>query len=147
MHLVMCWIKTMTKKSKLKLTLFNTQVQPEHTQLQQLFDSQTWGFFISRPTASVSFSGFTFVYVSVSSPWSEVTQPCPILCDPVDCNLLDFSIHGILQARILEWIAISFSRGSSRPRDQTRVSRIGGRRFNLWATRELYAKWTFVNKS
>lgn len=42
MHVVMCWIKTMTKKSKLKLTLFHTQVQPEHTQLQQLFDSPTW---------------------------------------------------------------------------------------------------------
>ena len=43
---------------------------------------------------------------------------------------------GILQARILEWVAISFSRGSSRPRDWTQVSRLAGRRFNLWATRE-----------
>ena len=50
--------------------------------------------------------------------------------------VLGFSVHGILQARILEWIAISFSRGSSWPRDRTRVSRIGGRCFNLWATRE-----------
>ena len=58
------------------------------------------------------------------------------LCDPMDCNLLGFSIHGILQARILEWIAVSFSKGSSQPRDQTRVSCIGGRLFNLWATRE-----------
>ena len=46
------------------------------------------------------------------------------------------SIHGILQARILEWVAISFSRGSPRPRDQTQVSRIAGRCFKLWATRE-----------
>ena len=61
----------------------------------------------------------------------EVTQSCLTLCDPVDCNLLGFSIHGILQTRILEWIAISFFRGSSRPRDQTRVSHIGGRCFNL----------------
>ena len=53
------------------------------------------------------------------------------LCNTGDCNLLDFSVRGILQARILEWIAISFSRGSSRPRDRTQVSRIGGRRFNL----------------
>ena len=43
---------------------------------------------------------------------------------------------GILQASILEWVAISFSRGSSQPRDRTQVSRIGGRRFNLWSTRE-----------
>ena len=58
------------------------------------------------------------------------------LCDPVDCSPPGSSIHGILQARILEWVAISFSRGSSWPRNQTHVSRIAGRRFNLWATRE-----------
>ena len=56
----------------------------------------------------------------------------------MDGNLLGFSVHGILQARILEWTAISFSRGSSQPRDQTQVSRIGGRHFNLWATREAF---------
>ena len=54
----------------------------------------------------------------------------------MDCNLLGFSIHGILQAKILEWVAISFSRESSRPRDWTWVFHIAGRRFNLWATRE-----------
>ena len=69
-------------------------------------------------------------------PCLEVAQSCPALCDPVDCNLPDSSIHGILQARILEWVAISFSRGSSQPRDWTRVSRLAGRCFNLWATRE-----------
>ena len=62
---------------------------------------------------------------------SEVAQSCPTLCDPKDCSLPDSSIHGILQARILEWVAISFSRGSSRPRDRTQVSRIGGRCFKL----------------
>ena len=46
---------------------------------------------------------------------SEVVQLCPTLCDPVDCSLSGFSIHGILQARILEWVTISFSRGSSDP--------------------------------
>ena len=53
----------------------------------------------------------------------------------MDCNLPG-SIHGIFQAKILEWVAISFSRGSSRPRDRTRVSHIVGRRFIIWATRE-----------
>ena len=67
--------------------------------------------------------------------WSEVAQSCPTLCDPVDCSPPGSSVHGILQARILEWVAISFSRGSSWPRDQTQVSRIAGRHFNLWATR------------
>ena len=66
----------------------------------------------------------------------EVAQSCPTLCDPVDCSPPGSSVHEILQARILEWVAISFSRGSSRPRDRTQVSRIAGRRFNLWATRE-----------
>ena len=57
---------------------------------------------------------------------SEVTQLYPTLWDPVDCSLPGLSIHGILQARILEWVAISFSRGSSQPRDRTQVSCIAG---------------------
>ena len=69
---------------------------------------------------------------------SEVTQSCPTLCNPVDCSLPGSSLHGILQARILEWVAISFSRGSSQPRDRTRVSHIADRRFNCWATREAH---------
>ena len=54
----------------------------------------------------------------------------------MDCSLPGSYLHGILQARVLEWAATSFSRGSSRLRDQTPVSCIAGRRFNLWATRE-----------
>ena len=52
---------------------------------------------------------------------------------PMDCSPPGSSVHGILQARILEWVAISFSRGSSQPRDWTQVSRIASRCFNLWA--------------
>ena len=48
-----------------------------------------------------------------------VTQPCLTLCDPMDCSPLGSSVHGILQAGILEWVAIPYSRGSSQPRDQT----------------------------
>ena len=62
---------------------------------------------------------------------SEVAQLCPTLCDPVDCSPPGSSIHGILQARILESVAISFSMGSSQPRDRTQVFRIAGRRFTL----------------
>ena len=61
----------------------------------------------------------------------EVAQSCLTLCDPMDCSLPGSSVHGIFQARVLEWVAISFSRGSSGPRDQTRVSRIAGRRFTV----------------
>ena len=57
-------------------------------------------------------------------------------CDPMDCSLPGSSVHGILQARILEWVAISFSRGSSRPKNQTWVSCIAGRYFTNWTTRE-----------
>ena len=67
---------------------------------------------------------------------SEVAQSCPSLCDPMDCSPPGSSTHGILQARVLEWVAVSFSRGSAQPRDRTRVSHIPGRRLNLWATRE-----------
>ena len=67
---------------------------------------------------------------------SEVPQACPTVCEPMDCSPPGSSVHWILQARILEWVAISFSRGSSRPRDRTWVSHIGSRCFNLWATRE-----------
>ena len=62
---------------------------------------------------------------------SEVTQSCPTLCVPMDCSLSGSSVHGIFQARVLEWIAISFSRGSSRPRNRTQVSRIAGRHFTV----------------
>ena len=62
---------------------------------------------------------------------SEVAQSCPTLSGPVDCSLPGSSLHGIFQARILEWVAISFSRGSSQPRDRTEVSLIVGRRFTV----------------
>ena len=65
--------------------------------------------------------------------WSEVALLCPTLCDLTDCSLPGFSIHGIFQARVLEWVAISFSRRSSQPRDQTWISSIAGTRFALWA--------------
>ena len=65
----------------------------------------------------------------------RVAQSCLTLCDPMDCSLTGSSIHGIFQARILEWVAISFSRRSSQPRDWTWVSHIVGRCFTTWATR------------
>ena len=68
----------------------------------------------------------------------EVSQSCPTLWDPMDSSLPGFFVHGIFLARILEWVAISFSRRSSRPTDRTRVSHIVGRRFTVWATREVH---------
>ena len=80
-----------------------------------------------------------------------VIQSCPTLCDPTDCSLPDSSVHGFLQARILEWVAIPFSRGSSWPRNQTQVSWIAGRFFTIWVTREAYINnkhiWQKVKKN
>ena len=83
---------------------------------------------------------------------SEVAQSCLTLCNPMDCSLPDFSIHGIFQARILKWVTISFSRRSSQPRDWTRVFYIVGRRFTIWATKEVkmyldLAKYPFGGKT
>ena len=60
----------------------------------------------------------------------------------MDYSLLGSSVHGIIQAIVLEWIAISFSRGSSQPRAWTWVSRIVDRRFTIWATREVLPKYS-----
>ena len=68
-------------------------------------------------------------------------QSWPILCDPMDYSLPGFSVHVISQARILEGIAISFSRGSSQPRNWTRISCIGRQILYYWATRQTYFVW------
>ena len=65
-----------------------------------------------------------------------VARSCPTLCDPLDCSLPSSSVHGIFQARLLEWVTISSSRGSSQPRDQTRVSWTTGGFFTTWAIEE-----------
>ena len=62
-----------------------------------------------------------------------VIQTCLSLCDPLDCNPPGSSVHGILQARVLEWVATPSSRGSSQLRDWTQVSCITGRFFTIWA--------------
>ena len=71
--------------------------------------------------------------ILVKHMWSEVKVPC----DP-----LDYTVHGILPTRILEWVAVPFSRGSSQPRDQTQVSSMADRFFTRWATREAQEYWS-----
>ena len=87
-------------------------------------------------------------------PCAHRQSPCPLLlllfscqvmsdsCDPMDCSPPGSSVHGISQARILEWVAISFSRGSSRPRDWTCVSYIAGGFSISWTTREAQEYWS-----
>ena len=68
----------------------------------------------------------------------QVAQSCPTLCDP-----MDYRVHGILQARMLEWVAIPFSRRSSQPRGRTQVSHIAGWFFTSWATRQAHLEESF----
>ena len=101
-----------------------------------------WGYKRGRSSLLGPMGTFTvLVCERVSEMWNEsesvsLTQPCLTLCNPSDSSPAGFSVHGILQARILEWVAIPFSRGSSHPRDQTQVSCIVSRFFTSWAIRE-----------
>ena len=88
-------------------------------------------------------AGETFCTYEIES---VVAQLCPALSNPMDCSLPGSSVRGILQARILEWIAIPFSRGSSRPRNRTWVSCIAGRFFTVWAPREALLSTAFLKK-
>ena len=76
--------------------------------------------------------------ISLGLQWHsvKVAQSFLTLCDPMDCSLPGSSVLGILQAEILEWVAIPFSRASSQPRDRTEVSHIAGGFFTVWATRK-----------
>ena len=77
--------------------------------------------------------------VAKGSTGKDCCLSCLTVWDPMDCGLPGSSVLGILQARILEWAAISVSRGASWPRDQTQVSCIAGRFFTIRATREAFS--------
>ena len=80
---------------------------------------------------------FFFFFFFAASSWNlKIARLCPSLCNLMDCSPPGSSVHGILQARILEEVVIPFSRGSSQTRDQTWVSCIAGKFFTVWATRE-----------
>ena len=84
--------------------------------------------------------GEGFRLLLISKKESGVAQLCPTLCNPMDYSLPGSSVHGISQARILEWTAISFSGGSSQPRDQTCISCIGRWILHHCATWEVLPK-------
>ena len=116
--------------------------------LQSLWNPYELCHFIysSVPILTFSFDNCTIIVQSISirGKWMKyvcvclVAQLCQTLCNPTDCNLPGSSVHGILQARILEWVAFPSSRGSSAPSDWTQVSHIAGRFFTIWSTREVY---------
>jgi len=84
--------------------------------------------------------------ISLIKKESEITQSCPILCDPMDCRLPDSSVHGIFQAKILEWVAISFSRGFSWPRDRTCISHTAGQGslYHSYVESKIWREWIYL---
>ena len=95
-----------------------------------IFSSTTFlkiNWFANNCTAAMTVCGL---------PDSTVAHSRPTLHGPMDCSPPESSVHGIFQARILEWVAMPSSRGSSQPRDWTQVSCIAGGCFTAWATRE-----------
>ena len=106
----------------------NTFLEIKLSLQHPLVHSKHWASFTVCTERHASF--LELILSGDSRQWlSEVAQSSPTLCDPMDSRLPGFSVHGILQARILEWVAISFSRGSSQPRDGTQVSHTAGRYF------------------
>ena len=103
----------------------------------------SWIFFWHKSFTTRRIRILELCSLLLHSIYWKSAQSCLTLCNPIDCNLpVGFSIHGIFQVRILEWVAIPFSRGSSQPGDQTQVSLIAGRFFTLWATREAQEYWS-----
>ena len=96
-------------------------------------DTMRWCFLLHRKdgTQTTAYQRETQMEPLGGCEWVNewVTQSCLTLCDPTD-----YTVHGILQARTLEWVAFPFSRGSSQPSDRTQVSHIAGRFFTSWAT-------------
>ena len=84
------------------------------------------------------------IYQSLFSE-SEVAQSCPTLCNPMDCSLTGSFIHGIFQTRILEWVAISFSRGSSQSRDRWELSDVSNKNIRHWTHAFRPLIWHLLN--
>ena len=113
----------------------SSPVQMRELEHQEGWAPKNWCFWtvVLEKTLESSLDSKGIQLVHPKGRVSEVAQLYLTLCDPVDCSLPGSSVHGIFQARVLGWVAISFSRGSSWPRARTRVSNIAGR---FWATRE-----------
>ena len=95
---------------------------------------------------TVKLKNVSCISLYVKSVVVKVAQSCLTLCNPTNHSPPGSSVHGVLQARILQWIAMPFSRGSFWPRDRTQVSCIAGRFFTIWATRKAHVKFTLNGK-
>ena len=109
-----------------------------------LYFSQAVSFITTQCLNAFSSTQGIFLWDFIMRVKVLVAQSCPTLCDPMDCSPPDSSVHGILEAGVLEWVAIPISRVSSWPRDWARVSCIAGGFFTIWATRETHHSATFT---
>ena len=115
----------------------------QYSCLENPMDRGAWWAIVHRVTKSWAWLKRHCTHVHVHTHTYNilcvfVAQLCLTLCDSKDRSPPGSSVHGILQARTLKWLAISFSRGSSWPRDRTWVFCIAGRCCNVWATREAH---------
>ena len=115
----------------IKSNISNKWDERYHVPWHNALKTDTPGYSDQEKSLNLSLTG-----VGVCSQSALVAQLCPALCNPMDCSLPGSSVHGILQARILEWVDIPFPRGSSQPRDWTWASCTAGRFFTNWAIRE-----------
>ena len=115
-------------------------VSPKGTKVQIRTQSRSSGFELTPVFPSFMAWKGPWLLLDCDFVCVLVTQSYPTLCISMDCSPPGSPVHGILQARILEWVAIPFFRGYSWPRDQTQVSYTAGRCLTVWATRKTYVQ-------
>ena len=125
-HHILPWISKSLLMDHLTSRLL-TSVSP-HSGVRVIFSKHNLNHFTKSPTSP---SSLLFFRVCVCA---KSLQSCLNLCNPMDCSPPGSSVHRILQARILEWVAMPSSGGSSQPRDRTQVSHIASGYFIIWAT-------------
>ena len=129
---------------KLWLPLWDEEKEPAEKRHEGIFQGDSNVLYLDRSLDYMG-TGVTWVHALVNINWKKWKWILSVVPDSLQPYSPpgSFSVHEVFQARILEWVAIFFSRGSSRPRDQTQVSHTAGRLFTLWAMREYHIKIDF----
>ena len=133
--LVWFWVEMATHPSTLAWKIPWTG---EHCRLQSMGSQRVGHDWATSLVTYLSESKVSYLEVKWKSE-VKFSQSWPTLCDP-----MDYTVHGILQARILEWVVFPSFRGSSQPRNWTQVSHIAHRFFTSWATRETLILWKWL---